>query len=110
VSAPDKTEYFVGEGLDLTGIKVNGIWEGIGEEPLQITAENISGFDTNHSGKQTLMVSSQGQTASFPVTVVALQSVVITALPSKTNYEYGEGLNLSGLKVQGMRPKTANSP
>jgi hypothetical protein len=103
VSVPDKTEYFVGEYFDLTGIKVNGIWEGIGEEPLQITTENISGFDTNRPGKQTLMVSSQGQTASFPVTVVALQSVVITAPPSKTNYEYGEDLDLSGLVVQGTR-------
>jgi hypothetical protein len=108
VSAPDRIEYFVGEDLDLTGIKVNGSWEGIGEEPLQITTGNISGFDTNHPGKQTLIVSSQGQTASFPVTVVALQSIVITAPPSKTNYEYGEDLNLSGLKVQGMRQGTSS--
>ncbi|MDR1147849.1 MAG: bacterial Ig-like domain-containing protein [Spirochaetaceae bacterium] len=109
VSAPDKTEYFVGEGLNLTGIRVNGIWEGIGEEPLQITAGNISGFDTKRPGKQTLTVSSQGQTTNFSVTVAALQSIAITAPPSKTNYEFGEDLNLGGMKVQGTR-QGASSP
>jgi uncharacterized protein YkuJ len=102
-SPPNKTEYFVGEDLDLTGVLVNGIWEGMGEKPVNVTKENFSSIDKTRAGKQNVVVSYQGKTTSFSVTFVAMQSIIIFRPPAKLNYENGEQLDIEGLAVQGTR-------
>jgi hypothetical protein len=104
-SLPYNTEYFTGEDPDLEGIAVMGTWEGVGEKPVTVTQENLSGFDKNRPGKQDVSVTYLGKTASarFPVTYVAMQGVSVVTPPEKRSYAYGEELNLSGLTVQGTR-------
>ncbi|MDR3201400.1 MAG: bacterial Ig-like domain-containing protein [Spirochaetales bacterium] len=102
-SPPDNTVYFTGEDLDLMGIVVMGTWEGMGEKPVTVTQENLSSFDKNRAGKQDVFVTYQGKTASFPVTIVAMQALSVSRPPAKLNYGNGEPLDLNGLTVQGTR-------
>jgi hypothetical protein len=98
---PAKTVYRQGEALDLRGLVVTGKWEGIGEEEINIRAANVSGFDSAAPGTKTLTVSSGKHTTSFVVTVKALSSIAVTRPPSKTSYETGEALDITGLAVTG---------
>jgi hypothetical protein len=102
-SPPYTTEYFTGEDLDPTGLAVMGTWEGMGEKVLTVTQVTLSGFEKDRPGKQNVLVSYQGKTASFPVTFVAMQAVSIAKDPSKLLYAYGEELDLVGLAVQATR-------
>jgi predicted small secreted protein len=102
-SLPDTTLYFTGEDLDLAGLVVTGTWEGAGERPITITPGNLSSFDKNRAGNQNVFVTYQGKTTSFPVTFVAMQSLLVERPPEKLNYENGEDLDLNGLSVQGTR-------
>jgi hypothetical protein len=107
-SPPDKTDYFTGEDLDLTGLVVMGTWEGMGERPVSVTQENVSSFDRNRAGRQEVFVTYEGKTASFPVTFVSMQALSVTRPPEKLNYGNGEELDLSGLMVQGTRTGAAS--
>jgi hypothetical protein len=100
---PDNTQYFTGEDVDLTGLVVTGNWEGAGEKPVRITQENLSSFDRYRAGKQDVLITYLGKTASFPVTYLAMQSLALTSQPQKLEYQYGEELDLIGLNVQGTR-------
>lgn len=102
-SPPKKVEYFTGEDLDMAGLVVTGVWEGMGEKTVNITQGNLSNFDKNNAGKQEVLVTYQRKTASFPVTFVAMQALSIARPPSKLRYENGEELNINGLSVQGTR-------
>ncbi|GHV90898.1 hypothetical protein AGMMS50268_14010 [Spirochaetia bacterium] len=100
---PNNTEYFTGEDLDLSGLIVNGTWEGNRQRTIQVTLENLSSFDKNRAGKQDVFITYSGKTTSFPVTFVGMQSILITRPPAKLNYENGERLDLADLTVQGTR-------
>jgi hypothetical protein len=97
------TDYFTGEDLDTTGLAVTGTWEGMGEKPLSVAQVTLSGFNKERAGKQDVLVTYQGKTASFSVTVVAMQAVSVFRPPEKLIYAYGENLDLAGLAVQGTR-------
>jgi hypothetical protein len=104
VTSPlDNTQYFTGEDVDLTGLVVTGNWEGAGEKPVRITQDNLSSFDRYRAGKQDVLITYLGKTASFPVTYLAMQSLALTSQPLKLEYAYGEELDLTGLNVQGTR-------
>jgi hypothetical protein len=68
-----------------------------------VTSANISGYDSMSVRTQTIIVSINGLTAYFNVTVTApvLDSIQVIALPSKTVYVTGEAFNISGLTVLG---------
>jgi hypothetical protein len=100
---PNNTDYFTGEDLDTTGLAVTGTWEGMGEKPLAVTQVTLSGFNKDRAGRQDVLVTYQGKTASFPVTLVAMQAVSVSKDPAKLLYAYGEELDLTGLAVQGTR-------
>jgi hypothetical protein len=106
---PDNTEYFTGEDIDLTGLVVTGKWEDLGEKPVRITHENLSNFDRNRAGKQTVFVTYLGKTAGFPVSFAAMQSLSVSRPPAKLKYENGEELDLEGLAVQGTREGAAST-
>lgn len=104
-SLPGKTEYKVGETLDLTGlaIKVTKV-DGSVEENLK------SGFTVSPSGKLNtpgdiaITVSYGGASTTFTVKVkpaeIKAESIAIASKPSKTTYNVGETLDVSGLSVE----------
>lgn len=69
-SQPVKTQYAVGESLDLTGLVVTGIYNYGTTAPIEITPSNISGFDSSTIGKKTVTVTIEGMTATFTVEII----------------------------------------
>ena len=107
VSAPTRTEYTVGDVLDLTGMKVtasyqNGNKRDVTEEIL--ADENaVTGFDSAKAGTVTVTVTYKGQTAQFEVTIKEKKAPVLTGIsltaPEKSEYQVGDKLDLTGMKV-----------
>lgn len=102
VTAPEKTEYCVGEELSLEGMVVTAYYSDGSSKELKEEDYEVEGFDSSTAGKVTVTVTYEKQTASFEVSVVekkpVLKGISLTA-PSKTEYIVGEDLDLDGLKV-----------
>jgi uncharacterized protein (DUF1684 family) len=99
--SPSKTVYVIGEALNLSGLVVTGTYSNGTTKAEPVSLDNISGYNAEATGTQTITVTVGGKTATFTVTVnpAVLQGIAITSLPSKTVYERGESLDLSGLVV-----------
>ena len=67
VKPPTKTEYIVGEELDLSGMVVTATYSDGSEQA--VTDYTVSGYDKTKVGSQIVTVSFQGKTDSFPVSV-----------------------------------------
>jgi hypothetical protein len=90
----------------LTGLVVTGTYSDGTSKAETVSASNVSGYNADTLGTQTLTVTVSGKTATFTVTVSAagaatLQSIAITSQPTKTDYMVGESLDLTGLVVTG---------
>ena len=89
VTAPDKTEYLLGEPLDLTGMVVTGNYSD-GSSHGITNGYTVSGYDPNVAGVQWVSVSYDGCSMAFPVTVIApaedatLMLGQVTAVPGET--------------------------
>ena len=106
---PSKTEYKYGESLDLTGATISVV-KGSGTTDLPITDNMVSGYDPTKIGKQTVKVSYGGKDTTFDVTVKDyIKDITLTA-PTKTEYKYGEALDLTGGKVQKVMASGAQEP
>jgi hypothetical protein len=76
--------------------------------PVGVTSGyTVSGGDTALAGERDVLVSYQGKTASYKITVLEkeeaaiLNSIIVTSKPAKTVYDFGEDLDLTGLVVTG---------
>ena len=69
VTAPTKTEYTVGEELDLAGMKVTAKYSDGSTEDIAVTDCEVSGYDKTKTGEQTVTVTYEGKTNTFKVTV-----------------------------------------
>lgn len=79
---PTKLAYSKGESLDLSGMVVTGF--GNDGTSNVITNYNVSGFDTNMIGLQTITISYQNATAIFNVTVNPAKVTNVKALVHST--------------------------
>ena len=96
--APNKTEYFVGDSYDGTGLVVNVVYNN-GTNKDITTGFTTSGFSSATAGKNTVTVSYEGFTATFDVTIkaVELTGIEIAKAPNKTTYNTGDKLDTTGL-------------
>ena len=69
VSGPAKTQYTVGEELDLTGLAVTAHYSDGTRAAVAVEDCAISGFDSATAGEKTVTVRYKGCTATFTVTV-----------------------------------------
>jgi hypothetical protein len=94
---PTKTEYALGETIDLTGMAVTASYSDGSTETVTITAENISGFDSSTVGQKTVTVSYGGKTAEFTVNVIDPNLTVAkpTASPAAGTYTSTQSVTLS---------------
>lgn len=101
VKAPNKVEYEYGEELDLQGGKVSIIMaSGKVEENIVMTASMVSGFNKTQEGNQTIKVEYKGLQGSFQVKVIdKVKGITLKTEPDKTNYKYGENLDLTGATI-----------
>ena len=96
-SNPTKVSYQYNEELDLTGAKIEVVKENGETSIVDVTAEMVSGYNKQTYGEQTVTVTYEGKTATFTIEVVDLPtSISMKSNPSKTQYKYGEELDLSG--------------
>lgn len=91
VTPPEKTEYRLGEFLDLTGMKVQGILEDGQKLTLSENLYEVSAFDGSKAGEQTITVTCKGTgyTAGFQVQVTP-DTPVIEQQPKSANYDISE--------------------
>ncbi len=101
-ASPAKTEYLEAKDLlDLSGGKLTLVYNDGTTEDVDLSRVPVTGFDPAKVGEQSLTVTHKDKTATFKVTVRAktLDSLVITANPTKQTYWKGESLDLSGMVV-----------
>lgn len=112
LAVPEKTVYYVGEDLDLAGMKVTAVYSN--GRTVEISNDDpelkVSGFDSSKANEALeITVAYQGKTAVFtveikekeepPVPEKKLQGIRIDANPDKTEYQIGDALDLAGMKV-----------
>ena len=97
-TAPNKTEYFVGDSYDGTGLVVNVTYNN-GTNKDITTGFTTSGFSSATAGKNTVTVSYEGFTATFDVKIkaVELTGIEIAKQPNKTTFNTGDELDTTGL-------------
>jgi hypothetical protein len=102
IRGPAKNLYKQGETLDLLDIQLQGTWEELGTEKIQVTRDMVSMYELASPGEQTISVHFEGQQVSFPITVVPMSSIAVRRPPSKLAYKQGEDLDLTDLLVVGI--------
>ncbi|MDE5830579.1 MAG: bacterial Ig-like domain-containing protein [Clostridia bacterium] len=102
VIAPAKTNYEWGEELDLYGGKVQIIMaDGSVDEEANLSGDMVDGYDKTKEGSQKITVQYKGYTGTFNVTVVdEIKSIRIKTLPDKTEYDYGEDIDVTGATIE----------
>jgi hypothetical protein len=70
-TAPSKTVYVKGEPLDISGMVITGTYSDGTTKAETVSLSNISGYNANTLGTQTLTVTVGGKTAAFTVKVQA---------------------------------------
>jgi hypothetical protein len=103
-SPPKQTEYYTGEEIDLTGLVVSGTWSDGSTAQVNITKNNISGYDITRNGDQNVTVLYSRKTTTFPVTYTAFEALSVDRPPAKTKYELGEALDTTGIRILGTWP------
>ena len=96
---PDKLDYLYGESLDVSGGTIEVTKESGAIEIINITKAMVSGYNPNKLGTQVLTITYEGLTQEFSVNVEDYIKNLKVTPPSKTSYEYGESLDLTGGKV-----------
>lgn len=99
-TSPTKTEYFVGEDIDLTGAKITATYEDSTTKDFDITEDMISGFASSTAGTNIVTVTYEGKTTTFDVTIKepAVTGITISTTP-KTEYLIDDSLDVSGGKI-----------
>lgn len=104
LSNPMKTEYVVGQSLELEGLSVSGFYSNGEERQLKIDIGNISGFSSKlPQVKQVVTVTVEGRSDDFMVNIVerALISVKLASPPDTLQYIVGQNLRLEGISITG---------
>lgn len=112
VTPPDKKEYVPGQNLDLTGLVATGTYSDGTTAPVNVTLAEISGFNSNLEGSQTITVTVDSKTAVFTVNVIAktLAGIKISKQPAKIEYAEGVSIDLTGMEVVGTYSDGTTSP
>lgn len=104
-SQPTKTAYQQGQILDLSGTVISAVYSDGEKEDVteQCTFNPADGTMLDTIGSQNVSVSYDTKTASIPIVVSeipVLESITVTSQPTKTRYQSGEYLDLSGIVVK----------
>ena len=100
VTTPTKTVYNYGEELNLKGIAVKQVMKSGTKNVIDISKCEVTGYNKNKLGKQTITVKYLGKTDTFIVEVKDYMTSLEVTTPTKTLYNYGEELSLTGVTVK----------
>ena len=103
INGTPKTDYTYGDSLDLTGLSLD-VARGTSTTNIPLESSMVSGYDPNTLGEQTVTVTYGVDENNNPVTTTfkvnvkdAVASTTFTA-PTKTTYNIGDKLDLTGAK------------
>ncbi len=98
---PKKTEYVVGEKLELSGGRFEIQYTNNTFDTLALSRAYVYGFDsTKVSDKQWLYVKYKQAIDSFYITIKGINEISVFKPPHKTEYVVGEELELAGGRFQ----------
>lgn len=99
-SMPLKTEYYVGDSIDLNGLKVRCNYSNNDSEIIS-EGYDISSVDMSTAGEKNIVISYKGLNTSFKINVydVVPVSAKLVSKPNKTDYFVGDRVDLSGIKM-----------
>ena len=105
LTPPTKNEYKIGETLSLVGGSITEkMASGANGSIIALTNNMISGFDSTTPCTKNLTVKyvkdGKTYTKTFQVAVINTINHIEVIAPTKTNYKYGENLNLAGGTVK----------
>ena len=101
-SLPGKTDYYVGDSLDHSGLTLTATYNN-GSTETVVSGFTCSPTTLNTAGTQTITVSYNGKTTTFQVNVenVELTGITLKSRPNKTSYYVGDTLDTTGLTLTG---------
>lgn len=102
VTPPNKLEYIEGQGLDLSGGKVKVFYDNGTSEEIDLTNDMINGYDASIVGKQIIIVTYKGKTATFDVNVIekVITKIEMNSLPDKVNYLVDQKFEINGATIK----------
>jgi len=97
---PEKTVYFTGDELDLTGLVIYACYSDGSKLRLDKNEYTVSGFDSSVAGEKEITVYHKYKTTTFTVSVKEkeVMGLEITKYP-KTTYYIGEKFSAEGLEI-----------
>ena len=111
ISAPaTKTEYKVGDSLDVTGLSILVVNNDGSQETVSVTSDMVSGFDSSAVvEKQTLTITYEGKTATYDISIARADGLEIAETlagvkPSLPGEEDGKITGLDANKSYEYRP------
>ena len=99
---PNTTHYLVGkDSFSAEGGKVTLYYNNDTSDIINLNNSMVSGFSNQTVGTQTLIVTYNGKTDTFNITVdeKSLTSILVTAEPDKVSYLEGESFSKTGMIV-----------
>ncbi|MCQ4774120.1 leucine-rich repeat protein [Lacrimispora saccharolytica] len=97
-----KTEYQMGEDLDLTGLEITGYWDNGTTTKVDLKDIEISGYDKNQTGQQSVVLSYGAAKLYIVVTVIPRSSVVTVTVSILGDEKHGDTKTPHGLKNGGL--------
>ncbi|WP_431800483.1 bacterial Ig-like domain-containing protein [Halobacillus andaensis] len=100
IQPPTKTQYFIGDELDLDGLSVEASYSDGTTERLTKDQLGVSGLDTSTKGDKEVTLSYKGEDTAFTVNVKEKESegIKVTGYP-KTTYDLEEEFDAEGLEI-----------
>lgn len=97
-----KTEYLLGEELDLSGLEVVAEYSDGQKEELSEEDYIISGFNSNQPGVNTIVINYNGVTKTIDINIreLTVTNMEIKYFPAKTTYYKGDTFESAGLVVE----------
>lgn len=102
-STAHKTEYWVGDPLDVTGLTIEASKSDGTSETVAVTEDMISGFDSSAAATVSLTITYEEKTTALEVTVKErprVTGITVNSNPHKTTYQVGDKLNVTGLTIE----------
>jgi hypothetical protein len=98
---PERTEFFTGQTLNISGLVIVGYYSDETTASIDVSLADISGYTEAQVGTQSITVVVNSINATFEVAVQDPQPVAleVVQLPDKRHYLRGEALDTEGLVV-----------
>lgn len=97
-----KTQYSVGEDLNLNGIKLTAYWTDGKASQVDLSDVEISGYDKNESGKQTVFLAYKTATCEISIVVIPKSTKITVSVTILGDTKHGNTKTPHGLARGGL--------